>query len=101
MMKMYILIRDSIPLGSALVAAAHGSLAAYLKFRESPEVEQWLSGPFRKVVCKVSEHEFQAAREVPDHVVITESMLNDQEVAIAFKPRQDWPKSFQFLRLYR
>lgn len=100
-MKMYILIRDSIPLGNALVAAAHGSLAAYLEFRDSPEVEQWLSGPFQKVTCQVNEYEFAASREVSDHVVITESTLNDQEVAIAFKPRQDWPKAFRFFRLYR
>jgi hypothetical protein len=52
---MYILIRDSVPVGFALLAAAHGSLAAYLKFRDSPEVSAWLSGPFYKVVCKVSD----------------------------------------------
>ena len=31
-MKMYILIKDSVPIGYAIVAAAHASLAAYLKF---------------------------------------------------------------------
>jgi hypothetical protein len=44
-MKMYILIKDTVPLGIAVVAAAHASLAAYLKFKDSPEVEQWLSYP--------------------------------------------------------
>jgi hypothetical protein len=29
---MYILIKESVPPGFALVAAAHASLAAYLKF---------------------------------------------------------------------
>jgi hypothetical protein len=90
-----------VPLGLALVAAAHASLAAYLKFRDTPEVEQWLAGPFRKTVCKVSDAEFEAAKEVPDHVVLTESALDGAEVALAFKPRAEWPKGFQFYRLYR
>jgi hypothetical protein len=61
-MKMYILIKESIPIGFALVAAAHASLATYLKFREAPEVAEWLSGPFGKAVCKVTDQEFEKAR---------------------------------------
>lgn len=100
-MKMYILVRDDVPLGFAMVAAAHASLAAYLEFREHPDVAAWLAGPFRKAVCKVGEAEFAQAREVPGHVVITESALGGREVAIAFRPREEWPKMFRFLRLYR
>jgi len=100
-MKMYILIRDNIPLGFAMVAAAHAALAMYLRFRDAAEVTEWLSGPFRKVVCKVNETEFAAAKSVTDHVVLTESALGGREVAIAFKPRLEWPVSFQLLRLYR
>jgi peptidyl-tRNA hydrolase len=44
-MKMYILIKDDVPPGFAVLAAAHGSLAAYLKFRDTPEVAEWLTGP--------------------------------------------------------
>jgi hypothetical protein len=44
--KMSILIKESVPVGLALVAAAHASLAAYPKFQQTPEVQQWLSGPF-------------------------------------------------------
>lgn len=40
-MKMYILIREDVPLGFAMLAAAHASLAAYLKFRDSEEVQHW------------------------------------------------------------
>jgi hypothetical protein len=100
-MKMYILIRESIPTGFALVAAAHASLAAFLKFQDTPEVRQWISGPFYKAVCKVNDQEFEQAKSFPDHVVITESALEGAEVAIAFMPRQEWPKAFQFFRLYR
>ena len=100
-MKMYILIREDIPLGFGMVAAAHASLAAYLKFKDSPEVAEWLSGPFRKAVCKVSDAEFERAKAVEDHVLLTESALGGAEVALAFKPRAEFPKSFKFFRLYK
>ena len=53
-MKMYILVRDDVPLGFAMVAVAHASLACYLKFQHAPAVSAWLSGPFFKAVCKVN-----------------------------------------------
>lgn len=100
-MKMYILIKDTVPTGFAMLAAAHASLAAYLKFQDTPEVAEWLAGPFYKVVCKLSGPEFEAAKAHPDHVVLTESALAGQEVALAFRPRAEWPKAFQFYKLYR
>ena len=100
-MKMYILIADDVPPGVAVLAAAHASLAAYLKFRDSPEVIEWLAGPFYKVVCQVSRAEFERAKLDPDHVVLTESNLDNQQVAIAFKPRHECPTHFKYLRLYR
>lgn len=99
-MKMYILIRDSVPPGLAVVAAAHASLAAYLEFRDTPEVAEWLSGPFRKVVCAVGDGEFEDAKRLEGRVVLTESALGGQEVAIAFKPRREWPGQFRRYRLY-
>ena len=100
-MKMYILIRDSVPEGFAMLAAAHASLAGYLQFQESQEIKEWLSGPFYKVICKVNDKEFRKAKEFEDCVVLTESALDNQEVAIAFKPRNEWPKPFKFYKLYR
>lgn len=75
---MYILVRESIPPGFAILAAAHASLAG----------------------C-VSDEEFERAKEVEDHVVLTESALGGQEVALAFRPREEWPKAFNFYRIYR
>jgi hypothetical protein len=98
---MYILVRASVPLGLAITAAAHASLAAYLRFRDDPDVAAWIAGPFKKVVCAVTDAEFAAAKAHPDHVVLTESALGGAETAIAFKPRAEWPKAFQFYRLYR
>jgi hypothetical protein len=98
---MYILIRETVPTGLAMLAASHASLACYLKFKDTLEVAEWLSGPFYKAVCKVNDKEFEKAKEFENHIVLTESALNNQEVAIAFKPREEWPKSFKFYRLYR
>lgn len=100
-MKMYILVRESVPTGFALLAAAHASLACYLKFRETPEVEAWLAGPFHKVVCRVSDAEFEAAKAFEDNLVLTESALGGAETAVAFRPREEWPKAFRYYRLYR
>jgi peptidyl-tRNA hydrolase len=98
---MYILIKETVPVGNAVLASAHASLACYLKFKETPEVKQWLSGPFNKVVCCVNDGEFEKAKKVEDNVILTESALENREVAIAFKPREEWPKPFKFFRLYR
>lgn len=100
-MKMYVLIRSSVPTGFAILAAAHGALAAYFRFKNSPEVNEWLAGPFSKVICVVNDKEFENAKGVDDHVLITESALGDEEVALAFKPREEWPRAFKFLRLYK
>ena len=101
-MKMYVLVRDSIPLGFAMVAVAHAPLGCYLRYKDTPEVAEWLSGPFYKAVCKVTDAEFEKAKEAGDFVIITESALgNEREVALAFKPRKEYPKAFKFFPLYR
>ena len=100
-MKAYILIKEDVPLGFAVVAAAHAALAMHLKFADTPEVKEWLAGAFYKVICKVNEKEFENAKEIEDHVVLTESALDDREVAIALKPREEWPKMMKFLKLYK
>lgn len=63
-MKMYILIKESVPLGFALVASAHASLAAYLKFKDSEEMKKQLSGSFYKTICKVNDKEFENAKQI-------------------------------------
>ena len=99
-MRMYILIRESIPIGYAMVSASHASLAAYLQYKDTPEMKKWISGTLNKTVCKVSDEEFEKAKQVPDGVVVTEAALRHTEVALAFKPRDRWPRAFQYFRLY-
>ncbi|MCY1370933.1 hypothetical protein D9M69_580520 [compost metagenome] len=70
-------------------------------FKLSLRFKNGSAARFFKAVCKVNAREFANAKQVVDHVVISESALNNQEVAIVFKPRQEWPKMFRFLKLYR
>ncbi|NQX78677.1 peptidyl-tRNA hydrolase [Gilvibacter sp.] len=100
-LKMYILVKDSIPPGKAVVGVAHASLACYLEFADDQAIKQWLDGPFYKTVCLVNEKEFEKAKSEPDRVVMTESTLDHQETVIAFKPREKYPKYFKFFRLYK
>lgn len=72
-----------------------------MKYRDTPEVAAWLSGPLAKVICRVSDAEFEATKGIEDHLVLTESALGGVEVAISFRPREVWPKAFQFYRLYK
>jgi len=98
-MKAYILIKESIPLGFAMVSAAHAGAA--LGQANDPDSKEWRAGIWRKCVCKVSDAEFEAAKIHPNRMVLTESALDNQEVALVFYPRQEWPKGFGFYRLYK
>jgi len=119
--KMYILVKESVDLGHAILAAAHASLSGYMTFTErerTPEgrleagvlmgetrTEMWVKESFRKVVVKVTDVEFEKAKTYgvagKDFRVMTESGLGGMEVAIVFRPRDDFEPFFKSLRLYR
>jgi peptidyl-tRNA hydrolase len=99
--KMYILIKDNVPPGFAVLAAAHASLACYLKFKDRSEMAEWSGKVFYKVICMVNAKEFDNAKEVENNVVMTETALGGNEAAIAFCPRAEYPKAFKFYRLWK
>ena len=113
--KMYVLVKSDLPIGHAVLACAHASLGGYLHFvsRErmtldthdcKTSTELWASSSFRKVVCSVSDEEFQEAKSYgvagEDYRVMTESSLDNAEVAIVFRPRSEWEPFFRSLKLY-
>lgn len=100
-LKMYILVRDSIDIGHAVLAVGHGVLAAHRMFSGHRTYDEWFTHSFRKVVCKVNDKEFEAAKEFEGRVVMTESGLDGEETCIVFSPREEWPKPFRFYKLYR
>lgn len=110
-LKMYICIKQSIPSHKCL-GIAHGVLMAHLKFSHTTAFEhgkwycEWLKNSFRKVVCEVTDEEFEKLKEMDDFklgwaVIVTESALDNQEIAMVFCPRYDWPKEFRNFSLLK
>jgi len=97
---MYICIKKSLP-SHKVLGAAHGVLMAHLKFGNDPVYQEWLSQSFRKVVVEVRDIEFEMLKTQKDYVIVTESNLNNQEIAIVFCPRVDWPECFQYFPLLK
>ncbi|MDO6439091.1 peptidyl-tRNA hydrolase [Cyclobacterium sp. 1_MG-2023] len=99
-MKMYIIVKDNIPDKLIPVITAHAALACYKKFEENEQMQRWMSGVFKKVVCLVNEAAFNKLKTEPEHIVMTESSLGDKEVCLAFCPRKEYPKQFKFLKMW-
>lgn len=97
---MYILIKREVPDKLAPVIAAHASLACFRKFEHNDNMQKWINGIFKKVVCVVSEKEFENARKEADNILLTESSLENKEVCMAFVPREEYPKMFQFFQMW-
>lgn len=98
---MYILIRDVVPDDLAPLIAAHASLACFREFEDNSEMQKWINGVFKKVICRVNDSEYTKAREATKYVELTESDLDDMIVCSAFCPREEYPKVFQFLKMWR
>ena len=101
--KMYILVRDCIPLGHAINCNAHASLQCYLKFKDDPDMIDWLATSFAKVTCSVTDEEFKRAISCADrHIITTESDYKGGEmIAVSFCPRDEWPAMFKTFPLYK
>ena len=100
---MYICIKDNTPVGMAMNAAAHAGLMCHLKFSDDGEYLDWLDNSFKKVTCAVTDAEFAMLKTLPDHVIVTESRMNNAELAVVLKPRQpnEWPEFVNLLKLWR
>lgn len=102
-MKMYIGIKEDLHVGFAVNSAAHASLMCHLKFKDDPNYKKWLDKSFKKVTCQVTPAEFAMLKEIPNAVVVTESRLNGQEVAVVLCPRPEveWPEFVSLLKLWK
>ena len=102
-MKMYICIKQDTSVGMAMNAAAHGSLMCHLKYYGDGDYQQWLDKSFKKVTCAVTDAEFAMLKTVEDHLIVTESRLDNAELAVVLKPRNDndWPEFVNLLRLWK
>ncbi len=98
-MRMYILIKETVPNKFVPVIAAHASLACYQKFETDENMQIWINSIFKKVVCKVNDKEFENAKN--ENIILTESALNNEEVCLAFSPRNEYSKQFKYFRMWK
>ena len=104
--KMYILILDWVDVGHAVNTAAHaGAMIATRGWpKDDPIMKEWYDTSFRKCTCKVSEKEFEKSKTYFDdseYFAVTEMAFDNKEVALVFKPRKEFPRFFNFLKLYK
>ena len=101
--KMYILIKEWVDTGHAVNTAAHaGAMIHKRGWSDDDQVmKEWYDNSFRKVTCKVTDKEFEKAKEYEDWFTVEEMAFDNKEVALVFKPRKEWPKFFNFLRLWK
>ena len=97
---MYIVVKETAPLGHAINCAAHAAVGTYIKFQDNPEMQHWAVNSFRKVTCVATDEEFEILKQQSDYFLMIENDLNNAEIAIGFKPRECWPEIFRQLRLY-
>lgn len=102
-MKMYICIKQDTPVGVAMNAAAHAGLMCHLHFSEDLDYLEWLDKSFKKVTCAVSDAEFSMLKSLSDSFVVTESRMDNAELAVVLKPRHDndWPDFVSLLKLWK
>lgn len=110
---MYILVKKSLT-SHKCVGIAHGVLMCHLKFHTpnngvsylqmkqcNRDYENWLSNSFKKVICDVTDEEFESAKTIENNVVVTESSLDNKEIALVFCPRpnEEWPIQFKYFKM--
>ncbi|MFH6993903.1 hypothetical protein [Flavobacterium sp. FlaQc-48] len=93
-------MKQDVPDKLVPVIAAHASLACFRKFEHNDNMQTWINGIFKKVVCVVSEKEFANAEKEEDHIILTESALENREVCMAFVPREEYPKMFKYFKMW-
>ena len=102
-MKMYICIKQETPVGMAMNAAAHAGLMCHLTFNQDPDYKDWLDKSFKKVTCAVTPAEFAMLKQLDGIEVVTESRMDNAELAVVLCPRHDneWPEFVNLLKLWK
>lgn len=101
---MYILVKNTAPIGLGINAVGHATFMAAQRFT-SDVFKEWNEKSFRKVTCLVSPEEFDMAIEAitqidGSYVVFNENDWNDQDLSVAFEPRYSFPEIFKTFKLH-
>lgn len=99
--KSYICILDWVDPGHAMNSAAHAGTMIMLKWPNDPIVKEWTESSIRKVTCKITQKQFDyLIQNFDDYQIITELSFEGRPVGIVFKPRSQWSKYFNYLKLW-
>lgn len=104
LLKMYVLVKNTAPIGLGINAVGHATFMAAQNF-ESSVFKIWEINSFRKVTCLVSPEELDAAIEAikevnGNYIVFNENDWNDQDLSVAFEPRYSFPEIFKTFKLH-
>jgi hypothetical protein len=84
---MPLVLRPQLSPAVAAIACAHGSLAGYLRWKDDPVVQEWISSVFfKRIFCPVDIVTWSAVLRWPEALVLTESQLDHLPVVAVFKP---------------
>lgn len=103
-LKMYVLVKDTAPIGLGINACSHvGFLAA--KTFDSQITDEWEKCSFKKVTCLVSPEQFdEAIKEIEkiggNYVRFNEDDWECQDISVAFEPRYSFPDIFKTFNLH-
>lgn len=99
-LRMYALVRADIGIGHAINCVSHATISACYEWNDDVDFSRWIKYSNRLATCKVTKNQFEYAKTFSDYIVIKEDALNDTEVSIIFKPRNNWPSFFRKLDLF-
>lgn len=109
--RMYILVKDTVPDNYVPLMVGHAVIKLMWEFEfngynRSDWVYTWIEEHnMKKIICRVSEQEFQQAiSEVNGYIIQSETSGLDPEhltdCIAAFVPRLEYPKSFKYFKLW-
>lgn len=89
-MRMYFLVNAEVPKGFAINSVAHGSMMAHSQWKGMVKFDNWFTNSFKKVTCKASsQEEFDNAKKLGTHLIVTESALGGKETVLVFYPTDE------------
>jgi hypothetical protein len=91
-MRAYFLVRDSVALARAHIAA--------IQRKDLPELIGWLTRSPEPAYCVLDDEEFERVKSYSGAIVLTSDVMGGKEIAIAFEPREEWPDEFTAFRRY-
>jgi hypothetical protein len=93
---MPMVVRPQLSPASVAIACAHGALAGYLKWKDDPIVQEWVSSIFyKRIYLPIDFQTWEAVKQWPDALVLSESKLDHLPVIAVFKPCR-WSPSNRF-----